>query len=170
MKWTGTFQQTLLSTYKQKFIMKNNYTLTVLLLFFTLFVKGQQATNTAGQAFSNGNNGLIFSMGEPVNKLFSTAGFTVKAGVIQCPVPAVFSFQQVINPCIPDGGGISLALSGSEANVRYELWLDGNPLVDSLFGTGNALNLLNASQAGIYTVRASYSGMACLSICPNSLS
>ena len=161
MKWTGTFQQTLMSTYKQKFMMKNNYTLTVLFLFFTLFVKAQQATNTAGQAFSNGNNGLIFSVGEAVNELFSTSGFTVKAGVIQCPVPAVFSFQQVTNPCIPDGGGISLALSGSEANVRYELWLDGNPLVDSLLGTGNALNLLNASQAGTYTVRASYLGMAC---------
>ena len=66
MKWTGTFQQILMSTYKQKFMMKNNYTLTVLLLFFTLFVKGQQATNTAGQAFSNGNKGLTFSMGEAV--------------------------------------------------------------------------------------------------------
>ena len=121
MKWTGTFQQTLMSTYKQKFIMKNNYTLTVLLLFFTLFVRAQQATNTAGQAFSNGNNGLTFSIGDPVNKLFSSAGFTMKAGVIQCPVPAVFSFQQVINACIPDGGDISLTLSGSEAKVRYEL-------------------------------------------------
>ena len=169
MKWTGTFQQTLMSTHKQKFIMKNNYTLTVLLLFFTLFAKAQQATNTAGQAFSNGNNGLTFSVGEAVNELFSISGFTVKAGVIQCPVPAVFSFQQVINPCIPDGGGISLALSGSEANVRYELWLDGNPLVDSLFGTGNALNLLNASQSGIYTVRASYSGMACFIDMPQQL-
>ncbi|MDP5049467.1 MAG: hypothetical protein NWQ39_13770, partial [Saprospiraceae bacterium] len=69
MKWTGTFQQTLMSTYKQKFIMKNNYTLTVLLLFFTLFARAQQATNAAGQAFSNGNNGLIFSVGEAVNEL-----------------------------------------------------------------------------------------------------
>jgi hypothetical protein len=67
----------------------------------------------------------------------------------------------VNNACIPDGGDISLTLSGSEANVRYELWLDGNPLVDSIVGTGNALSLLNASQSGIYTVRASYSGMAC---------
>jgi hypothetical protein len=41
--------------------------------------------------------------------------------------------------------------------------------VDSIVGTGNALNLLNASQAGIYSVRASYSGMACFIDMPQQL-
>jgi hypothetical protein len=113
-------------------------------------------------------------MGETINDLFTRAEFLLKAGVIQsfktaCPLPSTFAFQQLNNLCIPEGGAISLALSGSESNVRYQLSLNGNAVGDSIVGTGSALRLLNASQAGIYTVRASYSGKSCFVDMPQQI-
>jgi hypothetical protein len=146
--------------------MKLNHTFTILFMFSFLFAKGQQATNTAGNHYSSGNNVLTFSSGEAVNELFSGSNFSLKAGVIQsftiaCPIPNNFAFQQLNSPCIPEGGAVSLALSGSEPNVGYQLRFNGNDFGDSIVGTGNALSMANASQAGIYTVRASYSGKSC---------
>ena len=104
--------------------------LTLLFISFTFFAKGQQTTNTTGDIFSHGEYVLTFSMGETINDLFTRAEFLLKAGVIQsfktaCPLPSTFAFQQLNNLCIPEGGAISLALSGSEPNVRYLLSLNG---------------------------------------------
>ena len=49
--------------------MKLNITFTILFMFSFLFVNGQQATNTAGNHYSSGNNVLTFSSGEAVNEL-----------------------------------------------------------------------------------------------------
>ena len=154
--------------------MKLNHTFTILFVFSFLFVKGQQATNTAGNHYSSGNNVLTFSSGEFVNEQFNSSNFSLKAGVIQsftaaCPIPSTFAFQQLNNLCIPEGGAVSLALSGSEPNVRYQLRINGNAFGDSIVGTGNALSLVNASQAGIYTVRASYSGKSCFVDMPQQI-
>jgi hypothetical protein len=154
--------------------MKFNNTFTVLFVFSFLFVKGQQTTNTAGNHYSSGNNVLTFTSGEFVNEQFNSSNFSLKAGVIQsfsaaCPIPNTFAFQQLNNLCIPKGGAVSLALSGSEPNVRYQLRLNGNAFGDSIVGTGNALSLVNASQAGIYTVRASYSGKSCFVDMPQQI-
>ena len=154
--------------------MKFNNTFTVLFVFSFLFVKGQQTTNTAGNHYSSGNNVLTFTSGEFVNEQFNSSNFSLKAGVIQsfsaaCPIPNTFAFQQINNLCIPKGGTVSLALSGSEPNVRYQLRLNGNAFGDSIVGTGNALSLVNASQAGIYTVRASYSGKSCFVDMPQQI-
>ena len=154
--------------------MKLNITFTILFMFSFLFVKGQQATNTAGNHYSSGDNVLTFSTGEFVNEQFNSSNFSLKAGVIQsfsaaCLIPNTFAFQQINNLCIPEGGAISLALSGSEPNVRYQLSLNGNPFGDSIVGTGNALSLVNASQSGIYTVRASYSGKSCFVDMPQQI-
>ncbi|MDP4913394.1 MAG: hypothetical protein NWR46_03260, partial [Saprospiraceae bacterium] len=154
--------------------MNINNTFIILFMFSFLFVKGQQATNTAGNHYSSGNNVLTFSTGEFVNEQFNSSNFSLKAGVIQtfsaaCPIPNTFAFQQLNNLCIPEGGAVSLALSGSEPNVRYQLRLNGNTFGDSIVGTGNALSLVNASQAGIYTVRASYSGKSCFVDMPQQI-
>jgi hypothetical protein len=154
--------------------MKLNNTFTVLFMFSFLFVKGQQATNTAGDNYTNGNNVFTFSSGEVVNELFNNSNFSLKGGVIQsfsaaCPIPNTFAFQQLNNLCIPEGGAVSLVLSGSEPNVRYQLRINGNAFGDSIVGTGNALSLVNASQAGIYTVRASYSGKSCFVDMPQQI-
>jgi hypothetical protein len=154
--------------------MKLNHTFTILFMFSFLFVKGQQATNTAGNHYSSGNNVLTFSSGEFVNEQFNSSNFSLKAGVIQsfsvaCPIPNTFAFQQINNLCIPEGGAVSLAISGSESNVRYQFRLNGNAFGDSIVGTGNALSLVNASQAGIYTVRASYSGKSCFVDMPQQI-
>jgi hypothetical protein len=154
--------------------MKLNITFTILFMFSFLFVKGQQATNTAGNHYSSGNNVLTFSSGEFVNEQFKSSNFSLKAGVIQsfsatCPIPNTFAFQQLNNLCIPEDGAVSLALSGSEPNVRYQLRLNGNTFGDSIVGTGNALSLVNASQSGIYTVRASYSGKSCFVDMPQQI-
>ena len=112
--------------FKENFIMKLNITFTILFMFSFLFVKGQQATNTAGNHYSSGDNVLTFSTGEFVNEQFNSSNFSLKAGVIQsfsaaCPIPSTFAFQQLNSPCIPEGGAVSLALSGSEPNVRYQI-------------------------------------------------
>jgi hypothetical protein len=104
--------------------------LTLLFISFTFFAKGQQTTNTTGDIFSHGEYVLTFSMGETINDLFTTAEFSLKTRVIQsfkiaCPLPSTFAFQQLNNLCIPEGGAISLALSRSEPNVRYQLSLNG---------------------------------------------
>jgi hypothetical protein len=154
--------------------MKINITFTFLFMFSFLFVKGQQATNSAGNHYSSGNNVLTFSSGEFINEQFKSSNFSLKAGVIQsfsatCPIPNTFAFQQLNNLCIPEDGAVSLALSGSEPNVRYQLRLNGNTFGDSIVGTGNALSLVNASQSGIYTVRASYSGKSCFVDMPQQI-
>jgi hypothetical protein len=154
--------------------MKLNNTFIVLFMFSFLFVKGQQATNTAGDNYTSGNNVFTFSSGEVVNELFNNSNFSLKGGVIQsfsaaCPIPNTFAFQQLNNLCIPEGGAVSLVLSGSEPNVRYQLRINGNAFGDSIVGTGNALSLVNASQAGIYTVRASYSGKSCFVDMPQQI-
>jgi len=146
--------------------MKNNILLIIGFLLFTSFAKGQQTTNAAGDNFTQGNNVITFSIGETINDLFSTSEFSLKAGVIQsfyvaCPLPNIFSFQQINNACIPEGGAISLALSGSEPNVRYQLSLNGIAIGDSIIGTGNPLTLLSANQSGVYAVKASYPGKKC---------
>jgi hypothetical protein len=109
--------------------MKKNVFLIIGCLF-TLFAKGQQTTNTAGDIFSHGDNVLTLSMGETINDLFTRAEFLLKAGVIQsfkiaCHLPSTFAFQQLNNLCIPEGGAVSLALSGSEPNVPYQLRFTG---------------------------------------------
>jgi hypothetical protein len=106
--------------------MKLNHTFIILFMFSFLFAKGQQATNTAGDNYTNGNNVFTFSSGEVVNELFNNSNFSLKGGVIQsysaaCPIPNTFAFQQLNNLCIPEGGAVSLVLSGSEPNVRYQL-------------------------------------------------
>ena len=97
---------------------------------------------------------LTFSSGEVINELFSVSNFSLKAGVIQsfsaaCPLPRTFAFQQLNNLCIPEDGAISLALSGSEPNVRYQLSLNGIAIGDSINGTGNPLTLLSANQPNL---------------------
>jgi len=154
--------------------MKAYYHVALLFLFVSFTARGQQTNNTAGGFFTQGNQVLTFSLGETVNQLFNASDAALKAGVIQsfavaCPVPKAFAFQSLNNLCIPEGGGISLALNSSEPNVRYLLKLNGNAIGDSIIGTGNALNLANASQAGVYTVSASYPGKACFIDMPQQL-
>jgi hypothetical protein len=132
--------------------MKKNLFLIIGFLLFTFFAKGQQTTNSAGDIFSHGEYVLTFSIGETINDLFTTSEFSLKAGVIQsfitvCPLPNNFSFQQLNNLCIPEGGAINLVLSGSEPNVRYQLSLNGIAIGDSIVGTGNPINLLSASES-----------------------
>ena len=146
--------------------MKKNVFLIIGFFLFSFFAKGQQATNSAGNFYSSGNYVLTFSSGEVINELFSGSNFSLKAGVIQsfsaaCPLPRTFAFQQLNNVCIPEDGAISLALSGSEPNVRYQLSLNGIAIGDSITGTGNPLTLLSANQSGVYSVKASYSGKKC---------
>jgi hypothetical protein len=153
--------------------MKKNVFLIIGCLF-TFFAKGQQTTNAAGDIFSHGEYVLTFSMGETINDLFTRAEFLLTAGVIQsfktaCPLPSTFAFQQLNNLCIPEGGAISLALSGSETYVRYQLSLNGIAIGDSILGTGNPLTLLSANQSGVYAVKASYPGKNCFVEMPQQI-
>jgi hypothetical protein len=74
------------------------YVFLIIGCLFTLFVKGQQTTNTTGDIFSHGEYVLTFSIWETINDLFNTAEFSLKTGVIQsfktaCPLPSTFAFQ-----------------------------------------------------------------------------
>jgi len=154
--------------------MKKNLFLIIGFLSFTFFAKGQQTTNSSGDIFSHGEYVITFSMGETINDLFTTSEFSLKAGVIQsfitvCPLPNSFSFQQLNNLCIPEGGAINLVLSGSEPNVRYQLSLNGIAIGDSIIGTGSPINLLSASESGIYAVKAKSSGKNCFVEMPQQI-
>ncbi len=53
------------------------------------------------------------------------------------------------------GTGVSVGLDGSEADVTYELHLNGSPTGTTLSGTGSSLNFTGITTEGTYTILAS---------------
>jgi PKD repeat protein len=90
-------------------------------------------------------------------------GFSTVSGnhtVIVNPLPQAFTMGGGGEYCA-GGSGRSVTLSGSEANVHYQLYLGGVPLGLELPGTGSALDFGNQTSAGIYTVRAHVVATGC---------
>lgn len=149
--------------------MKYPFLLALFFLFNIGYIHSQETTNSAGNTYNTSNNALTFTIGESVNDQYSTSSFSLKAGVIQsasssssaCPIPTVYTFLPVNDLCVQSGASKAIVLSNSEISVRYQLLFNGVSVGDSLIGTGSPLTITNATAAGVYSVRARYSGRSC---------
>ena len=59
------------------------------------------------------------------------------------------------------GVGVPVGLSGSEAGASYQLLINGIPSGSAITGTGMPISFSNQTQAGIYTVEATYTSSQC---------
>ncbi|MBN1951204.1 MAG: gliding motility-associated C-terminal domain-containing protein [Bacteroidales bacterium] len=69
------------------------------------------------------------------------------------PLPTVYNVGGGGSYC-SGGTGVNITLSGSELNLTYELYLDGNPTGILLPGTGSAITFINVTAGGTYTIEA----------------
>jgi len=149
--------------------MKYPYILTLFFLFKLGYIHSQETTNSAGDTYNTSNNSFTFTIGESINDQYSISSFSLKAGVIQsastsalaCPIPTVYSFLPVNDLCVQSGVSKAIVLSNSEISVRYQLLFNGVSVGDSLIGTGSPLTITNATEPGVYSVRARFSGRSC---------
>jgi hypothetical protein len=148
--------------------MKFPFILVLFFLFNISYIHFQETTNSAGDTYNTSNNTVTFTTGESVNDQYSTSSFSLKAGVIQsaasslaCPIPTVYTFLPVNDLCVQSGASKAIVLSNSEISVRYQLLFNGASVGDSLIGTGSPLTITNDVVAGVYFVRARYSGRSC---------
>jgi len=156
--------------------MKYPFLLALFFLFNIGYIHSQETTNSAGDTYNTSNNTVTFTIGESVNDQYSTSSFSLKAGVIQsasfalaCPIPTVYTFLPVNDLCVQSGASKAIVLSNSEISVRYQLLFNGVSVGDSLIGTGAPLTITNATAAGVYSVRARYSGRSCFVDMPQQI-
>ena len=121
------------------------------------------AVNGATLSFSpQTTTGNYTVVGEYPSGIGCTTPMSGSVNVSITPLPAVFA---VTTPggtdyCNSDPG-VKVGLSGSELNVNYQLVLNGGTLINTLSGTGAALDF-GIQPAGTYTVNAfSVSNPAC---------
>lgn len=89
-------------------------------------------------------------------------------------IPVVFNVTGGGSYC-QGGTGVDIFLSGSEADVNYVLYLNGNPTATNQQGTGAPLTFPNITAAGTYTIGATHTdnsfewmaGDATVTILPN---
>jgi len=154
--------------------MKYSY-LFILFLFIPIdSIYSQETTSSAGDTYNSSNNTVTFTLGEVVNDQYATNSYSLKAGVIQsaslaCPIPSVIPFLPLNDLCIQSGTSKAIILSNSEISVRYQLLFNGVLTGDSLLGTGSPLSIINATQPGVYTVRARYAGKSCFVDMPQQI-
>ncbi len=83
-------------------------------------------------------------------------------GIRVNPLPVVYTMTGGGNYCSA-GGGMSVGLSGSEASVKYQLYLGSAPVGSPVTGTGSALDFGIQTGAGVYTARATDTITGCTS-------
>jgi hypothetical protein len=92
------------------------------------------------------------------------AGYTVRdftdatgaPGIIKCIVPAVQTLLVSASSfCAGSDAGVTVALSGTQAGAKYQLYRNGSPVGSELEGAGSAATFSGTfNVAGIYTARA----------------
>lgn len=70
-------------------------------------------------------------------------------------LPTSFTVSGGGTYCGPNGTGLPVELSGSQANTSYTLYKDGNATSTVIQGTGNAISFGNQLTAGAYSAKAS---------------
>jgi len=78
------------------------------------------------------------------------------------PLPTAFNMTGGGSYC-SGGSGVAVGLSGSQSNVNYQLYRDGNPVGGAIPGTGAAISFGNQSVAGTYTAVATNTITLCTS-------
>ncbi|MHC1775250.1 MAG: HYR domain-containing protein [Lentimicrobium sp.] len=102
-----------------------------------------QGNGTAGSSPGGGGGGGLRSSSGT-----RTGGNGANGQVIITYI-VIYNITQSGNNC---GGPVTIGLSGSEAGVSYQLYLDGVPLSGAVTGDGSAISFGNHSTAGTYTV------------------
>ena len=77
----------------------------------------------------------------------------------ECKVPATFTVSGGGSFC-SGGSGLTVTLSGSETFASYQLRINGFDSGSPVVGTGSAINFINQTAPGIYTVYAYNTGSA----------
>jgi uncharacterized repeat protein (TIGR03803 family) len=92
-------------------------------------------------------------------------GCTLTSNVIAVTdtTPDLFSVTGGGTVCSPPApSGVAIGLSGSEAGVYYQLYLNGStPIGSPVMGNGNSFSFGNQTGTGTYTVIASSAGGSC---------
>ena len=119
-----------------------------------------------GGAYRNdnggGNNASLPSGGGGGARSYRSS--TSRSGGTGARGQIIITWPDCINPTIFDvtgggsycagGSGLPVDLSGSESDVTYQLYRDGNPVGAAINGTGGAISFGNQTVAGTYTVVA----------------
>jgi|GEM_PF-1954194 len=82
------------------------------------------------------------------------------AAIVVAPLPAIFNVSGGGTICAGDPG-LVVALSGSETGVNYSLVRNGSINVETIAGTGSALNFTAQTTAGTYTIVAQNATTLC---------
>jgi len=85
------------------------------------------------------------------------------------PLPTAFNVTGGGAYCAGDPG-VVVGLSGSQLNVSYQLYLNGNPVGAPVNGTGSAISFGLQTSAGTYTVEAIHSTTLCENVMNGSAS
>ncbi len=84
-------------------------------------------------------------------------------------LPIAYTVSGGGNYCI-GGTGLSVALSGSNTGVSYQLLLGGSPVGAAIPGTGLGLNFGTQTATGSYTIRATNTVTGCVNMMTGSVS
>lgn len=76
------------------------------------------------------------------------------------PLPTVYTVTGGGSYC-SGGTGVTITLSGSDAGINYTLLLNGSTIIGTKAGTGSALNFMNVTGAGTYTIQAQNNTTLC---------
>ncbi|HOY06969.1 MAG TPA: hypothetical protein PLO67_16290, partial [Saprospiraceae bacterium] len=128
--------------------------------FASLGGGGTSATLNIPNPFSPGPQVVYAILSPTPNSVSCRPTITYNFQVV--PAITVFNVNGGGTICENDPAGLPIGLSGSQSGNIYRLYRDGVNLVNTVNGTGNALNLGNYSTPGTYTVTSSdVSGASC---------
>ncbi len=94
------------------------------------------------------------------NSLSCTLTMNNSVNIIIVQPPSIYNVTGGGNYC-SGGSGVFIGMNSSEINVNYQLYINGNISGTPISGTGNAIQFLNQTVAGIYTVVASINNSTC---------
>ncbi|PID93968.1 MAG: hypothetical protein CSA95_05760 [Bacteroidetes bacterium] len=80
-----------------------------------------------------------------------TASMNGEAEIVVHPIPSTFNVEGDGTYC-EGSNGATITLSGSEDQIKYELYRDGEATENTLLGNGGALTFENIMEEGLYTI------------------
>ncbi len=126
------------------------------LMFNNLFTMGPAVAGTGGPiSFGPQSLSGVYTV-RAVNSLTGCNAWMTDSTILN-PVPVVFNIAPAGSYC----AGESIGLNGSELNISYILVLNGSINIDTIAGTGSAVNFGSQATAGTYTVVAYNAGTFC---------
>ncbi|MDB5229455.1 MAG: C-terminal target protein [Chitinophagaceae bacterium] len=115
-----------------------------------------------GSAISFGNQltGGTYTVVATNTATSCPVNMTGSAPIVVNPLPPVYTVQGGGSYCA-GSGGLDVSLSGSDAGIDYELYLNNIATGNIKAGTGSVISFGNQTQAGTYTVVAANTTSSC---------